>query len=242
MRLDTQVDRNRGGFRHPGSEFSGCSHSPGFGMISGMTTLKTLVIAAFLAMTLSTPASAERHVVRVEDGITVEEEVDSNRALPVLTGTTTMTASAAQIAAWVGAVHTYTDWQHNCEEARVLPQSDGSTLTYNRIAAPWPVSDRDVVLRSTRTNRSDGSIHIEFRSTDDARLEIPRGVVRMPRLFGSYDLKPVEGGGTHVVYTVDSDPGGSLPAWLVRQASKDLPYFTLKSLQELAEAGPPPAH
>jgi hypothetical protein len=96
-----------------------------------------------------------------------------------------------------------------------------------------------VVLRSIRTNRADGSIHIEFSSTEDADLAVPRGVVRMPRLIGSYDLTPVEAG-THVVYTVDSDPGGSLPAWLVRQASKDLPYFTLRNLQERVESGPPP--
>lgn len=204
-----------------------------------MTSLRILISAIILTVTLVTPAYAERRVVRVEDGITVEEEVDASRALPILTGTVRMSASADQIAAWVGAVHTYTDWQHNCEEARVLPQSDGSRLTYNRIGSPWPVSDRDVVLRSTRTNSTDGSIHIEFRSTEDANLVVPRGVVRMPRLFGSYELTPVEGG-TQVVYTVDSDPGGSLPLWLVRQASKDLPYMTLKNLQERAEAGPPP--
>ncbi len=204
-----------------------------------MTALRILISATVLTVILITPAYAERRVVRVENGITVEEEVDANRALPILTGTATMSASADQIAAWVGAVHTYTDWQHNCEEARVLPQSDGSRLTYNRIGSPWPVSDRDVVLRSTRTNSTDGSIRIEFRSTEDANLAVPSGVVRMPRLVGSYDLTPVEGG-TQVVYTVDSDPGGSLPAWLVRQASKDLPYMTLRKLQERAEAGPPP--
>jgi hypothetical protein len=208
-------------------------------MISGMTTLRTLVLSIALTVTLITSAQAERRVVRVEDGITVEEEVDANRALPILFGTTTMNASAERIAAWVGAVHTYTEWQHNCEEARVLPQEDGTTLTYNRIGSPWPVSDRDVVLRSIRTNQTDGSIHIEFSSTEDADLAVPRGVVRMPRLIGSYDLTPVEAG-THVVYTVDSDPGGSLPAWLVRQASKDLPYFTLRNLQERVESGPPP--
>lgn len=208
-------------------------------MIFRMTAFRTLILSTALVVTLITPASAERRVVRVEDGITVEEEVEPGRALPILTGTTTMSASVERIAAWIGAVHTYTDWQHNCEEARVLPQPDGSRLTYNRIASPWPVSDRDVVLRSTRTNLADGSIHIEFQSTEDADLAVPRGVIRMPRLFGSYELTPVEGG-AHVVYTVDSDPGGSLPDWLVRRASKDLPYFTLKKLQERAESGPPP--
>ena len=193
-----------------------------------------------LALALVTPASAERSVVRVEDGITVEEDTGAGRALPIMIGTTTMNTTPAQIAAWVTAVHTYVDWQHNCEEARVLSQPDGSALTYNRIGSPWPVSDRDVVLRTTKETLEDGGIRLEFRSTEDVNLEVPRGVVRMPRLIGSYVLTPVAAGGTHVVYTVDSDPGGSLPAWLVRQAGKDLPYFTLVNLQERAEAGLPP--
>jgi hypothetical protein len=194
----------------------------------------------FASLAIVAPAFADRTVVRVEDGITVEEESAPGRTLPILFGTTTMPATPEQIAAWVTAPHTYVDWQHNCEEARALPQPDGSELTYNRIGSPWPVSDRDVVLRSTRTNFEDGRIRIEFQSTKDAKLAVPSGVVRMPRLIGSYDLTP-EASGTKVVYTVDSDPGGSLPTWLVRQASKDLPYLTLKNLQARVASGPPPS-
>ncbi len=193
-----------------------------------------------LGSSLASPALAERSVVRVEDGITVEQETEPGRALPILIGSVKMDTTVEQIADWVTAVDTYVEWQHNCEEARVLPQPDGTSLTYNRIGSPWPVSDRDVVLRTTRTKLGNGALRLEFTSTDDAKLPVPSGVVRMPRLLGSYLLTPADGGGTHVVYTVDSDPGGSLPAWLVRQAGKDLPYFTLKNLQKRAEAGPPP--
>ena len=185
------------------------------------------------------PAFAERTLVETREGITVESQSDDGRTIPILFGTTTMKAPPARIADWIGAVHTYTEWQHNCEEARTLPQSDGPPLSYNRIGSPWPVSDRDVVLRSKRSNGEGGRIHIEFRNTDAPNAPTKTGAVRMPRLEGSYLLEPIEGG-TRVVYTLDSDPGGSLPAWLVRQASKDLPYFTLRNLRERAEAGPPP--
>jgi len=201
--------------------------------------LRAALCLAFALGFLPSPALADRTVVLVEDGITVEEESAPGRTLPILFGTTTMKARPEEIAAWVGAVNTYVDWQHNCEEARVIPLPDGSHLSYNRIGSPWPVSDRDVVLRSTRKNFPDGHIRIEFESTDDAKLPVPSGVVRMPRLVGSYDLTP-QATGTKVVYTVDSDPGGSLPAWLVRQASQELPYKTLKNLEQKVASGPPP--
>jgi len=188
---------------------------------------------------LGPAANAERKLLETRDGITVEEQSEQGRAIPILFGTTTIQASPARIAEWVSAVHTYTEWQHNCEEAKTLPQPDGSTFSYNRIASPWPVSDRDVVLRSARSDGDDGGIRIEFRNTEAENAPKDTGAVRMPRLEGSYQLDPTEGG-TRVVYTVDSDPGGSLPGWLVRQASKDLPYFTLRNLRERAESGPPP--
>ena len=199
-----------------------------------------LFIGSISAM-LATEAAADRSVVLVKDGITVEQDAAEGRTLPILIGTTTMKTDPERIAAWVTAVHTYVDWQHNCEEARVLEQPDGTRLTYNRIGSPWPVSDRDVVLRSTRKNLEDGVIRLDFRSTEVARVEVPRGVVRMRRLVGSYVLTPTNDGETRVVYTVDSDPGGSLPAWLVKQAGKDLPYHTLENLRTRAEVGPPPA-
>lgn len=198
--------------------------------------LLSLVLVLFATVG---PAFAERSVLQEEDGITVEEQPEPGRTLPVLFGTTSISAPPERIAEWIEDVRTYPDWQHNCEEARALPQPDGTTLTYNRVGAPWPVSDRDVVLASTRVDGEDGRILIEFHETEAANAPKDTGAVRMPRLRGSYDLTPTESG-THVVYMIDSDPGGSLPTWLVRQASKDLPYETLKNLRARAEAGPPP--
>jgi hypothetical protein len=213
-------------------------------MTSIIPKLHVYVIASVIAIALATapaaPAAAERSLILEEDGITVEEEGGPDRELPILTGTTTMSVSPDEIAAWIQAIHTYVDWQHNCEEARQIRKEGEITIGYNRISAPWPVSDRDVVLRSTRSNLAGGSIRMDFLSTTDANVPINKGIVRMPRLVGSYDLTPVEGG-TRVVYTVDSDPGGSLPNWLIKQASKNLPYNTLKKLRERAEAGPPPS-
>ena len=197
------------------------------------------VVTATLVLLLAAPSFAARSVVREENGITVEEDEAPGRNLPILTATTTMAAPIQQVAAWIRATHTYVSWMHNCEEARQVRREGSVVVGYNRIGSPWPVSDRDVVLRSTRTDLENGDIRIEFRNTTEETVPAVPGVVRMPRLVGSYDLSRVEGG-TRVVYTVDSDPGGSLPGWLVRQTSQDLPYFTLKNLRERAELGPPP--
>jgi len=197
------------------------------------------ILFSLALITLAVSVNAESRLVRDEAGIIVNELVDPGRTLPILTATTTMKTTTIQLAAWIGAVHTYTQWQHNCAEAYVINQSDENLLIYNRVASPWPVADRDVVLQSIVTRKPDDSIVIKFFNRDDTATKLPKGVVRMPHLSGKYELTPIAEG-THVIYTIDSDPGGKLPAWLVRRASKDLPFFTLKNLRALAEAGPPP--
>lgn len=201
-----------------------------------------LILLALVILILPVAqASADRKVILIKDGITVEEEVKEGQTFPVMFGTTRMDASVNEIGVWIRAVHTYVEWQHNCIEARTLTKPDGTILTYNRVDSPWPVSDRDVVLRSSQESLNDGAILMKFENVQDDSVTVPRGVVRMVRLVGSYLLTPSPEGGTDVIYTLDSDPGGKIPAWLVRQASKDLPYNTLRNLREKVESGPPPA-
>ena len=210
-----------------------------FGMHLVHHTNITRFLFSLTMLGLFISAYADFTVVREEAGITVKELVDPDRTLPILRANTSMAASPLEVAAWIGAVHTYTQWQHNCTEAHIIPQADDSLLVYNRVASPWPVADRDVVLQTIVTRNADGSILIEFFNQNDPTTKVPRGVVRMPRLAGRYELSAVDGA-TQVIYTIDSDPGGKLPAWLVRRASKDLPFYTLKNLRALVESGPPP--
>jgi len=200
------------------------------------------VLLTFLILILpATHAGADRNIILIKDGITVEEEVKEGQAFPIMFGKTRMNASVKQIGEWIRAVHTFVDWQHNCIEAKILTKADGSMLIYNRVASPWPVSDRDVVIRPSETSLDNGGVLMKFENVQDGSVNVPRRVVRMVRLVGSYRLTPSPKGGTDVIYTLDSDPGGKIPAWLVKQASKDLPFKTLKNLRERAESGPPPA-
>lgn len=201
--------------------------------------ITTLLVFLLLLLPFS-PAMADRKVILEKDGITVETELHSGRIFPLMIGRTKMESSVQQISQWLRAVHTYVDWQHNCIEAKALTLSDGTIAAYNRVKSPWPVSDRDVIMLSSVKALDGGGLLMEFNNIEDDSVKVPKGVVRMVHLSGSYRLTPSLDGGTDVVYTLDSDPGGKIPTWLVKQASKDMPYNTLKNLRERAESGLPP--
>ena len=73
---------------------------------------------------------------------------------------------------------------------------------------------------------------VEFNRVRDARRPPLDGIVRVPHSQGFTRLRWVDPNRTHVIYQLDSDPGGSLPRWLIRWISKDLPSRILKSLRK----------
>ena len=209
---------------------------------SSTSVFGALVGLAGLLLSLLAAASADAQdwvEVRHENGILVQKQEDPSRVLPVLRATAEIAGPPEQVLAWIRDVTTHTRWMADCVEARSLKQTEDFTYAYNRVGAPWPVSDRDSVVKSKLTEK-DGGYRIEFQNTDELGTPETDGVVRMTKVAGYWDLRPNGSGGTAVEYQVDSDPAGSLPGWLVAQVSSENPYNSVLNLKKLVEGGEKP--
>jgi hypothetical protein len=173
-----------------------------------------------------------------QDGVSVEQRSAPGRALPELRATVEIDAGIFEVLAVISDVPRQTQWMHDCEESRLVREdSSGVSLVYNRTAAPWPVSDRDVVLR-TETTLLAPSQHVALRFANVTTSGTPPidGVVRMPRLVGEYDLDSVSPTRTRVTYLLDIDPGGSLPTFAVTRTTRKTPLHTLLGLRRQVAA------
>jgi hypothetical protein len=195
-----------------------------------------LVLASLTTIALSPAFSLaleEWQPVASEDGIEVSALEVPGRALPKFRGVGIMDANLYEILAVIRDTDQHTRWMHNCSEARLLHrESDTVSYSYNRTNAPWPVSDRDVVVRAEIVVVEPGlEVRVVFRSVGDDLVPPVRGSVRMPHLEGHYKLEALGGGRTRVEYQVDADPGGRLPSWLARRTTRELPLHTLRNLR-----------
>ncbi len=172
-------------------------------------------------------------VIKKDEGITVSKKEVDGKDLPIFRGTGVVDASLYEILAVLNDTPRNTDWMHNCHTATLLKQVDEVTrVIYNRTDAPWPVSDRDVVLRSKATwNVEKRTVMVRFKSIQSPLMGEVADVVRMPQLEGFYKLTALDWDKTRVTYQVDADPGGSLPDWLVSAVQTDIPLHTLKKLR-----------
>jgi hypothetical protein len=120
----------------------------------------------------------------------------------------------------------------DCAEARlVASESEAVSYIYHRTNVPWPLSDRDVVLRSEVEIVEPGRlVFVRFRS-ESARVPLVDGVVRLATLAGFYRLEAMAPAHTSVEYRVDVEPGGNIPAWVGHRATRTLPLTTILGLR-----------
>jgi hypothetical protein len=198
--------------------------------------LFALVAAVLLAISFPGAAVADDGWVQDanEKGVVVTTKTEPGRNLPIFRGVSTIDAGVFEILAVLDDISRFTEWMADCKAARVVKQvSELERFEYNRIGAPWPVSDRDTVIRSwVEGSASKGDVWARFQSVTMAEAPAVSGVVRMPRLAGYYHLEVVDAGHTKVTYQVDADPGGLLPDWLVKLTSRKLPIETLVGLRK----------
>lgn len=185
------------------------------------------------AMPLSAFAANGWEIIDREDGIVVSVKEVEGRALPIFKGRAMVEAPILEVLAVLDDTDKRSDWVKPCIEAKTLKFIDDyNRVVYDRTAAPWPVSDRDVVVRSkVVVDLEKKSVHVGFHSDRTSTFPVPDGVVRMTRLKGFYHLVHKGDEKTEVTYQIDTDPAGMLPDWLIRLVSREIPKDTLGGLR-----------
>lgn len=157
-------------------------------------------------------------VIRQHGGVTLEK-----RPVPGSSyyeyrarGHTTVAAAVAVQRIWdgIGAEH-----PPSIKKRMVVRKSGDEMVVYDQIHTPV-VSDRDVVVRLHK--RAEGAGFV-IRFEDAGALGPPPSpdYVRIPVVRGAWHVDPDPQGGAFVSYHCYSEPGGSIPAFLVRGAQQD---------------------
>ena len=126
------------------------------------------------------------------------------------------------------------EWVHNCTESYAFGDGEfQDRFAYSVNDMPWPVTDRDYVLRiRTRGDKASGEIVMDLNAMPDQRAE-SGSRVRVDRSDTLYRFTP-EGDKTRMVWVQHTDPNGSLPGWLVNSLLVDIPVRSMEELERVA--------
>jgi len=186
-----------------------------------------VVVRAFAILTLFAAVAAGATSVRADDGwrvvherngITLERRsVDGSRYYEYrVHAHTTVAPNVAVERIWSGIGD---ERSPTVKHRTVVRRAADELVVYDQIHAAV-VSDRDVTIRIRRI--TDGNaFELQFESTSELGPPPAAGYVRLPMVRGSWRIEPAAEGGSNIAYRCYSEPGGAIPAFLVRGAQQD---------------------
>jgi len=126
------------------------------------------------------------------------------------------------------------EWMHNCIEFKFIDDKSATEKTsYSINNAPWPVTDRDLVIYSKTTQDKDSyTVTIALSSAFD-KVAIDDDYVRVKDLQGKWQFTPMDNGIVEVTYQLFLDPAGSIPSMIAATTVVDTPYYTLLNLRKI---------
>ncbi len=141
-------------------------------------------------------------------------------------------ATAPQLAAMVMDIDGYNDWQYKTINAKILKRiSKQELIYYVEIVAPWPVENRDVVVHlKVEQDSISKKMKFTFHGLPDY-IPAKEGITRVPMSRSTWIVIPLSSHKMKVEYSMNIDPSGSLPAWMVNMVSAEGPFETFSTLR-----------
>ena len=207
-------------------------------MRTGFTAFLVFLLSlAIPSLHAEVPTNDENWEEAIEDnGITIHTRNLEDSRINAFRAEIVLDAPLEAVMAVMANPASCMEWVHQCSHAENLEGgSFRDRYAYSINDMPWPVSDRDYVLHiRTHTGKSRDHIIIEMESVD-GRVEKKDGYVRMPESSTVYELFRRDDNRTRLVWYQHAAPGGSLPNWLVNRLATDIPYESLRTLNDVVQ-------
>lgn len=175
--------------------------------------MKTLAIALLFAVSFSSDWTLEIE----EEGVKVFTKAVEGEPIKATRAIAAFDASPEKIAGILSDPSQSEKWMDRVSSSKMVRRIDANSfIVYNQIALPWPMDDRDLVVKVDVKREGDRIT----MSMENAPSEYPEqaGMIRMPKYIGTWVLEPLPGGRSLVTSESFSTVGGSIPDWLLSGA------------------------
>lgn len=133
---------------------------------------------------------------------------------------TVFQTTLSQLTAVITDVSAYDTWIFNSRSTRLLKQVSPSELYYySEVVFPWPAVNRDFVSHVI-ISQNPVTREVNITANNVSGWEPKKSkLVRIEQSEGVWILTPLSKNEVAVTYTLQVDPGGDLPAWIINSFS-----------------------
>jgi hypothetical protein len=196
--------------------------------------MRILVILWLLGSCISGVAQEKGWKLHSEkDGVQVFTQPVSNSAFKAVKAVGVVETSLSRIAYVLMDVKTTKEWVYGTKVCTLLKQMTPSDLIYySEVDLPWPASNRDFIIRITLTQDPKTRVMTIIAENMPTYISEKKDIIRIRRSSGLWHITPIDANHVRVEYTLQVDPGGWIPAWLVNMVASTGPYQSFIGLRK----------
>ncbi|UTW64330.1 hypothetical protein KFE98_09380 [bacterium SCSIO 12741] len=184
----------------------------------------TSALIFLLLWGFSTKAQEKWTLQKKSNGVQVYTKDAPGWPLRAYRAVTRFPAQADSVMAFLMEWDNRTDWMKSCKESKLLHQSQQKEfIIYNVYEAPWPVDDRDIVVKFVHSEDTAGNQFLYYTAIPHY---IPKkdDYVRIPRSEGFWRITQIDAETVEVFQEGRATTGGSIPTWLADASVEDNPH------------------
>jgi len=172
------------------------------------------------------------------ENIEVYTRNNNNSKVKEVKITARMESTMIEMVAALEDIEAHKEWVPYTIDSKVLKQvSDTELYYYVSSDFPFPAKDRDVIIHYRRSQDADSRVVTTTSQAVPDYISESSDFVRIPLFNSKYILSPKPGGIIDILYTVQTNPGGKLPAWIVNFGITKGPIKTMNALRKLLSSG-----
>ena len=198
-----------------------------------MKNFSTLFLV-LLFSTLHVYGQKDCQLRRDENGIKIYTCKEDGRSLKTVKVHLKLPGTLREYKKNLFAVEDYKTWHYRVIEPVLLEKIDSNSfLYYTKVDAPWPVSDRDLVLKVTVKHLPMlEQMEVIMQNQSDV-VQVNKDLVRIPYSYSRMTLSQSSPNELTVDYNIKLDPGGSLPSWAINLFCTQGPFETFSNLKKI---------
>jgi len=194
-----------------------------------------IVSAITLLCCLTGAAQAQDNwqLKKEEEGILVYTGSSPNSDFKSIKVECTVKAKTTQLVAFLLDLDAQRDWVYNNKNTSLIKKIDANEMIfYSEVSVPWPCTNRDYISHITITQPNPKLVTIDAHA-EPGLLPAKEGKVRVKDSKAHWEVTRAGSDLLKIVYTVQFDPSGAIPAWLTNMFVTKGPLLTFRKLREV---------
>jgi hypothetical protein len=192
---------------------------------------RIIIILFFLLKITGVSAQTNWELKNEKSGIKVYTSAVTDSKFKAIKVDCELKASLSQIVKVLLDIKNGPEWLYHTKSCTLIKQvSPDELYYYSEINIPWPVQNRDFVAHLKVRQNPDTKVVTVDGPAVPGFVPLKNGIVRVRSSKGLWVITPLTNGRIRVVYTLQLDPGGNLPAWLVNLFAAEGPLKSFEGL------------